>query len=44
MIAGIILMLMGVFGLGKYAKLVPNSINEHYGGFIGQPILGTAGS
>lgn len=25
-IAGIILMLMGVFGLGKYAKLVPNSI------------------
>lgn len=25
-IAGVILMLMGVFGLGKYAKLVPNSI------------------
>lgn len=25
-IAGIILMMMGVFGLGKYAKLVPNSI------------------
>jgi len=25
-IAGIILMLMGLFGLGKYAKLVPNSI------------------
>lgn len=25
-IAGIILMLMGIFGLGKYAKLVPNSI------------------
>jgi len=25
-IAGIILMLMGVFGLGKYAKVVPNSI------------------
>ncbi|TAK63200.1 SulP family inorganic anion transporter [Methylobacter sp.] len=26
LIAGIVLMLMGVFGLGKYAKLVPNSI------------------
>jgi SulP family sulfate permease len=26
LIAGIILMLMGVFGLGRYAKLVPNSI------------------
>jgi SulP family sulfate permease len=26
LIAGIILMLMGVFGLGKYAKQVPNSI------------------
>ncbi|MGR9088562.1 MAG: SulP family inorganic anion transporter [Gammaproteobacteria bacterium] len=26
LIAGVILMLMGVFGLGKYAKLVPNSI------------------
>lgn len=25
-IAGIVLILMGVFGLGKYAKLVPNSI------------------
>ncbi|MDO9138850.1 MAG: SulP family inorganic anion transporter, partial [Methylobacter sp.] len=25
-IAGVVLMLMGVFGLGKYAKLVPNSI------------------
>jgi MFS superfamily sulfate permease-like transporter len=25
-IAGIVLMLMGVFGMGKYAKLVPNSI------------------
>lgn len=25
-IAGVILMLMGVFGMGKYAKLVPNSI------------------
>lgn len=25
-IAGIILMMMGLFGLGKYAKLVPNSI------------------
>jgi SulP family sulfate permease len=25
-IAGVILMLMGLFGLGKYAKLVPNSI------------------
>jgi sulfate permease, SulP family len=25
-IAGIVLMMMGVFGLGKYAKLVPNSI------------------
>ncbi|HEY8158681.1 MAG TPA: SulP family inorganic anion transporter [Methylobacter sp.] len=25
-IAGVILMLMGIFGLGKYAKLVPNSI------------------
>lgn len=25
-IAGVILMMMGVFGLGKYAKLVPNSI------------------
>ncbi|MGZ8160741.1 MAG: SulP family inorganic anion transporter [Methylobacter sp.] len=25
-IAGIILMMMGVFGLGKYARLVPNSI------------------
>lgn len=25
-ISGVILMLMGVFGLGKYAKLVPNSI------------------
>lgn len=26
MIAGVILMAMGLFGLGKYAKLVPNSI------------------
>lgn len=26
LIAGVVLMLMGVFGLGKYAKLVPNSI------------------
>ncbi|MCD2448987.1 hypothetical protein GO003_001070 [Methylicorpusculum oleiharenae] len=25
-ISGVILMLMGIFGLGKYAKLVPNSI------------------
>lgn len=25
-IAGIILMIMGIFGMGKYAKLVPNSI------------------
>lgn len=25
-IAGVVLMLMGVFGLGRYAKLVPNSI------------------
>jgi len=25
-IAGVVLMLMGLFGLGKYAKLVPNSI------------------
>lgn len=26
LIAGVILMLMGLFGMGKYAKLVPNSI------------------
>lgn len=26
LIAGLILMSMGLFGLGKYAKLVPNSI------------------
>ncbi|MFY7953463.1 MAG: SulP family inorganic anion transporter, partial [Armatimonadaceae bacterium] len=25
-VAGVVLMLMGVFGLGRYAKLVPNSI------------------